>query len=243
MNEFKLEVSTRDDQGTSASRRLRHTGLVPGILYGDDKKAEQLSIPANALTKALKNEAFYSHILTLVVNGKEESAVLRALQRHPVKPTILHADFQRVNMNKEFKKSVPIHFLNEDISVGVKASGIIAHMMSSIEISCLPKHLPEFITVDLANLELNKSIHLSQIKLPEHVKLARAIKNEASDHVVVSIHMPKVVAEVPDGAPVAPVAVAASKVKTVEAALTASKKDAGKGAVKNDKKDMKPKKK
>lgn len=241
MQHFTLQATSRETQGSSASRRLRRASEVPAILYGDNKAATMIALNANELTKNLKVEAFYSQILTLKLNGTEETAILRALQRHPIQSNkILHADFQRINMNKEFKKSVPLHFIHEDTAVGVKEQGgIISHVLSKVEISCFPKHLPEFIEVDLSQLKLNEAIHLSNLKLPEHVKLAHAVTDKAHDHLVVSIHAPKVASEEPEST-AAPVAseVAASKVKKADAAATASS-DKKQGGVKDDKKDMK----
>ena len=137
----------------------------------------------------LENEAFYAHILTIKVDGKEESAILKDLQRHPSRPVLLHADFLRVSADTKLKAHVPLHFLNEEGCPGVKAGGQATHNLTEVEISCLPKDLPEFIGVDLANLELDGSLHLSDLTLPEGVELVALAQGNERDLPVVSIHV------------------------------------------------------
>jgi ribosomal protein L25, Ctc-form len=171
-NDFVLEASLRNDLGKGASRRLRREGKVPAVLYGGHKDAASVTMDHNDLFHHLENEAFYSHILTIKVDGKTEQAVLKDLQRHPVKPIIMHVDFQRVSASEKIRMHVPLHFVGGDAAPGVKiGGGIVTHNMNEVEVSCLPKDLPEFIEVDLSNCALNHSIHMSELKLGAGVEL------------------------------------------------------------------------
>lgn len=193
---FDLEAADRNDLGKGASRRLRRQkDLVPGIVYGGpNKKPRSISIPHRVIKKALENEAFYSHILTLSIDGQSEKVILKAMQRHPYKPVIQHLDFQRVDMEKPIHLHVPIHFINEKIAPGIQAGGQLSHQMADLAISCLPQDLPEFIEVDLANMELDDIIYLSNISLPKGVT-ASALANATQEIPVVSIHLPKTIVE------------------------------------------------
>src|SRR5690606_2464581 len=149
--DFNLTAEVRSDAGKGASRRLRRAGKVPGIIYGAHKDAQSVTLDHTELSKHLENEAFYSHILTIKVGKDSQQAILKDLQRHPYKPVILHADFQRVSANEEIRVNVPLHFLNESTSTGVKQQGGVPfRVMTQIEVFCLPKDLPEFIEVDVA---------------------------------------------------------------------------------------------
>jgi len=171
-NDFVLEASLRSDLGKGASRRLRREGKVPGVLYGAHKDATSVTLDHNDLFHHLENEAFYSHILTINVDGKAEQAVLKDLQRHPVKPVIMHIDFQRVSASEKIRMHVPLHFVGADVAPGVKVgSGLVTHNINEVEISCLPKNLPEFIEVDMSKVELNQVLHMSDLKLPAGVEL------------------------------------------------------------------------
>ena len=190
---FELNAEVRTDAGKGASRRLRHTGKIPAIIYGGGKDPVSLTMDHGKLAHALENEAFYSHILTINVDGKGEKAVLRDLQRHPSKPTVMHADFQRVSETEKIHMNVPLHFTNEDIAVGVKdEGGLISHNATDVEVSCLAKDLPEYLTVDVAGLELGNSLHLSDIALPEGVELIQLSHDH--DLAVVTIHKPRAAA-------------------------------------------------
>jgi large subunit ribosomal protein L25 len=171
-----VKADKRDAKGTGASRRLRRAGNVPGVVYGGDKEAISLELNHKELFLEFRHEAFHASILDLVVDGVKESVLLRDYQMHPVRNTIQHIDFQRVSSTETIHVKVPFHFINQDIAPGVKlGGGIVAHVITETEVSCLAKDLPEFIEVDVANLEMGHSIHLSQIKLPagvEFVKLA-----------------------------------------------------------------------
>jgi large subunit ribosomal protein L25 len=148
------------------------------------------------LVRHLENEAFYSHVLTMNLEGKAEKVILRDLQRHPVKPVVLHADFLRVDNKTRLHMNVPLHFINEDTSIGVKQQGgLVAHLASDVEVSCLAQDLPEYIEVDLAELQVGESIHLSQIKVPEGVELLALSQGAGHDLAIVSINMPRGVAE------------------------------------------------
>ncbi len=186
---FVLEAEPRTDLGKGASRRLRRTGMVPAVIYGAGKEPVSISLKHNELQHSLENEAFYSHILTVKLGKDEEQAILKDLQRHPSKPVIMHMDLQRVSANEKLRLHAPLHFINEDTAPGVKAGGLVAHSQTEIEISCLPKDLPEFIEVDLAELELDASIHLSEIKLPAGVEAVELMHGEGHDPSIVSIHL------------------------------------------------------
>ena len=185
---FELEAVSRSDTGKGASRRLRKTGMVPGIVYGAGKDPEMISVVHNELIQHLDHEAFYSHILNLKVDGTPQSVVLKDLHRHPAKPFILHLDLLRVSDNEKIKMHVPLHFLNETKAVGVKAGGQLSREITDVEISCLPKDLPEFIEVDVMNLDVGESIHLSEINLPDGVEILQLGLGEDHDSAVVAIH-------------------------------------------------------
>ncbi len=187
-SEFVLTAEPRTEQGKGASRRLRREGKVPAILYGAGKDPVPLSLNHNELLKQLENEAFYSHILTVELDGKTEQAVLKDLQRHPAKPFILHLDLMRVSAGEKIRVNVPLHFVGEDVAPGVKiGGGIVTHAVTEVEISCLPKDLPEYIEVDLSALELGESLHLSDLKLPPGVELVQLLQGEEHDVAVAAI--------------------------------------------------------
>jgi large subunit ribosomal protein L25 len=187
---FELTSQLRTDLGKGASRRLRHAGHVPAIMYGAGKDPVALTFSHNELQRNLANEAFYSHILTIHVDGQaDEKAVLKDLQRHPSRPIIMHMDLLRVSETEEITIHVPLHFLNQDICVGAKTGGgIISHLMVEVEVRCLPKNLPEFISVDLATAQLGDIIHLSELNLPEGVHIPSLVHG---DQPVASVHLPR----------------------------------------------------
>jgi len=196
---FELDAEVRTDAGKGASRRLRHANKIPAVMYGGGEDPIALTLEHNKMAHALENEAFYSHILTINIDGKGVKAVLRDLQRHPAKVMILHADFQRINENEKLHMNVPLHFINEDIAPGVKEEGgLIQHNVTDVEISCLPKDLPEYIEVDVAELTMGHSVHLSDLKLAEGIELVQLMHGESHDLPVVSIHKPRAVVEVED---------------------------------------------
>ncbi|MCL7743894.1 50S ribosomal protein L25/general stress protein Ctc [Guyparkeria hydrothermalis] len=190
---FKIEASVRDDLGKGASRRLRREGNIPAIVYGGKKPPVSLTINHNELLKHLDHEAFFSHILELNVGGETDEVVLRDLHRHPYKNTVvLHADFQRITRGQKMRMNVPLHFDNREESKGAKAGGVISVIHNEVEIECLPRQLPEYLTIDLADLDVNESIHLSEITLPEGISIPELALGEEHDVAVVAIHPPKV---------------------------------------------------
>ena len=187
---FEIVAVSRGDQGKGASRRLRREGLVPGIIYGAGKDPEMFSTKHNELLHHLENEAFYSHILDVKVDGRGQMVVLRDLQRHPSKPFVLHVDLMRVRMDEEIRMTVPLHFEGEEGCPGVKLGGTVLRGMTDVEIECLPKDLPEFIAVDVSQMEIDDVIHLSQVVIPQGVTLAGADQvDEENDPVVVTIEV------------------------------------------------------
>lgn len=188
---FIIEAELRTDTGKGASRRLRLTNKVPGVLYGAGKDPVALMVGHNEMFHHLENEAFYSHILTLNIGKTKEQVILKDLQRHPAKPRIMHFDFLRVDMKEKLHVNVPLHFINEDISVGVKAGGLVNHSMTELHIACLPGILPEYIEVDLTNLALDASLHISDLKLPKGVESVDLTHGEDHDNIVCAIHLPR----------------------------------------------------
>lgn len=175
----------RQDTGKGASRRLRRTGQVPAIVYGGHRDPEMISVSHSELLRHLNNEAFYSHILDLQVGDAKTKVVLKDMQRHPAKPFILHVDFQRVSADEKIRMVVPLHFENEHQAKGVKLGGRVSHAITEIEISCLPKDLPEFIGIDMTEMDVGDILHISEIPLPPGVELAHA---PDSDEPVVMVH-------------------------------------------------------
>jgi large subunit ribosomal protein L25 len=169
-----INAVKRDAKGTGASRRLRRAGNVPGVVYGGEKEAVSIELNHKELFLEFRHEAFHASILDLVLDGKKESVLLRDYQLHPVRNTIQHIDFQRVSTTEKIHVKVPFHFINQDVAPGVKlGGGIVAHIFTEADVSCLAKDLPEFIEVDVANLEMGHSIHLSEIKLPKGVEFVQ----------------------------------------------------------------------
>ncbi|WP_237064000.1 50S ribosomal protein L25/general stress protein Ctc [Microbulbifer zhoushanensis] len=192
MSDFTLNATVRSDEGKGASRRLRRVeGRVPAIVYGGKAKPASISIEARQMWKALESESFFSSVLTLDIEGKKETVILRDLQRHPAQQILLHADFQRVSANTKVHLKVPLHFLNEDSCKGVKAGGIVSHTLTELDISAPASKLPEFIEVDLADLELDQTVHISDIKLPSGVESVDLSHGEDHDLVVASVHKPR----------------------------------------------------
>ncbi|MHB9116660.1 MAG: 50S ribosomal protein L25/general stress protein Ctc [Burkholderiales bacterium] len=187
---MEISAKKRELQGTSASRRLRKTGSVPGVVYGAGEPAVAIELDHNTLYHSLKKEAFHSSVLTLDIDGAKQQVLLRDTQQHGFKPLVLHVDFQRVDPKEKIHMKVPFHFINADVAPGVKLShGVIAHLMTEADVACLPKDLPEFIEVNLAELEVGHSIHLSQLKLAKGVEFVDLHHN--NDKAVVSIPAPR----------------------------------------------------
>ncbi len=197
-SKFELEAEVRADQGKGASRRLRHKNQVPAVVYGAGEAPVSLTLNHDKVLIATSNAAFYSHILTLHVSGKSEKVILKDMQRHPAKPRVLHMDFLRIRADQKLQMNVRLHFLGEDNAPGVKDGGVISHLISDVEVSCLPANLPEYLELDVSNLGMNETLHLSNIKLPEGVELVAFLRGiEGHDQAVVSIHMPRMEEEAP----------------------------------------------
>ncbi|MGK2914634.1 MAG: 50S ribosomal protein L25/general stress protein Ctc [Porticoccaceae bacterium] len=192
MVDFAISAKARNDVGKGASRRLRQADELPAIVYGGEKAPQMLALSHNELFLALGHQAFYSHIITLSVDGVAEDVILKDLQRHPVKPRILHADFQRVSKTHKLHTRVPLHFINEDTAIGVKEQGgMIAHSMTELEIECLPADLPEYIEIDLASLKMGDILHISDIQLPAGVTSVALAHGADHDLPVAAIHKPR----------------------------------------------------
>ena len=190
---FVINARSREDTGKGASRRLRRqSGEVPAIIYGGKKHAEKISILHKDITKALENEAVYSSIISLSVDGKAEDTIIKDIQRHPAKQVILHLDFLRVSKTTKLQTRVPLNFLNEDICIGVKmGGGLIAHTMTDIEVSCLPKDLPESIDVDMEQIDVGQIVHLSDIKMPSGVESVSLSQGAEYDLTVATVNKQK----------------------------------------------------
>ena len=192
---FTINAKSREDTGKGASRRLRRlTGEVPAIIYGGKKDAEKISILHKDITKALENDAVYSSIISLSIDGKAEDTIIKDIQRHPAKQIILHMDFLRVSKTTKLQTRVPLNFINEDICVGVKlGGGLIAHTMTDIEVSCLPKDLPESIDVDMAEVDVGQIVHLSDLTLPDGVESVSLSQGADYDLTVATVNKQKAV--------------------------------------------------
>lgn len=188
--DFVLEASPRQDAGKGASRRLRRLAdQIPAIIYGAGKDPANIAIDHKQILHAVENEAFFSHVITLKVGGKEESVVLKDLQRHPSKPRIMHADFLRVSADQPIHVRVPLHFINEQKCVGVRlGGGVLDHLLTALDVTCLPKDLPEFIEVDVADLEVGQSLHIADLMLPQGVSSVDLSHGESGNLGVVAVH-------------------------------------------------------
>ena len=183
--QIEFNAKPRELQGTGASRRLRSAGRVPGIVYGGEAKPQAIDIDHNEIFQHLRKEAFYSSVLTMNLDGKTEMCLLRDVQRHPFRQLILHVDFQRIDAAHKIHQKVPLHFVNADIAPGVKTSGgMVQHVMTDLDVRCLPKDLPSFIEVDLKDLASGHSMHVSEIKLPAGVE---AVLHKGEDPVVATV--------------------------------------------------------
>ncbi len=195
--DFKLDATARNDLGKGASRRLRRlAGQVPAVVYGGTVAPLSVSLSHNELLKHLEHEAFYSHIISLNVDGVAQDVILKDLQRHPAKPVVLHADFLRIDKATRLTTHVPLHFINEAFSKGVKIQGgKVIHNLTQIDVSCFPHNLPEFIEVDLANCEIGTIIHISDLKLPSGVVSVALAQGADHDLAVATVVKPKGAAE------------------------------------------------
>jgi large subunit ribosomal protein L25 len=250
---FEIGANQRKVQGTGASRRLRRSGRVPGIVYGGDRGAVNIELDHKELYRNLTNEKFHASILTLKMESGTEQVLLRAFNMHPYKAQVQHVDFQRVSKDKKIHMKVPLHFVNAEQSPGVKdQAGVVSHVLNEIDITCLPDDLPEFIEVDLANLSVGKSVHAKDLVLPKGVE---STLHKGENPVVATCILPALIVEeevataeaVPAAADV-PTTAQATPDKAADGAAPAAAgdkdKDKGKGADKaadkgGDKKDKK----
>jgi len=212
----EIKAQSRKDEGKGASRRLRRTSFVPAVVYGGSQPPESIQIEHNTILLAAKNEWFFSSVLDLNVDGKVQKVLVRDWQKHPFKQLMMHMDFMRVNEKEAIRVSVPLHFLNKEKSVAAKTSGVvISHNLTEVEITCLPKDLPESIELDLADLKPGDIIHLSQLKLPKNVELVALHGGEGHDTPVVTANVLQEEAEeapaAEAAAPAAPAAAAPAK--------------------------------
>ncbi|MCF7500378.1 MULTISPECIES: 50S ribosomal protein L25/general stress protein Ctc [Pseudoalteromonas] len=185
MSTYTYNAELRTETGTGASRRLRREDKVPAILYGADKEAASIVLAHKDMIKAQEDEGFYTHILTLNIGGESVEAILKDIQRHPFKPKITHLDFQRVDASHKLHTKVPVHFIGEEKVT--KAGNTVVHQLTEIEITCLPKSLPEFVEVNVADLVAGDSIHLSDLKLPSGVSSVELAKGADHDQSVVTV--------------------------------------------------------
>jgi large subunit ribosomal protein L25 len=221
---FEFTAFARTQEGRGASRRMRRAGKAPGIVYGGSTAPQPIELDHNALFHALRNEAFHASILTMKLDGAATRVLLRDVQMHPFRNEILHVDFQRVDENRRIHMKVPLHFANEELSPAVKLSGaLVSHVLNELDIACLPKDLPEFIEVDLANLTVGQSLHASGLKLPAGVTL---VSHGKLDPVVATAVMPRAHVEAEEAA--AAEAGAAAAPAAAPEAKPAEKKEAGK---------------
>lgn len=239
-DKYTLTATLRANVGKGASRRLRRYDSVPAIVYGI-KEPQAITLIHNQVFRALANEAFYSHILTLDIDNKPEKVVVKDVQRHPYKPRVTHMDFQRISETEKITMHIPLHFLGGDVAPGVKVDGgLVSHLLSEIAIRCLPKDLPEFLEVDLSNLKLNEAAHLSNIKLPKDVEIIDLVHGE--DRPVATVYIPRTVVEETAAPVAAAVPVEGEAPAEAEAAAAADKEKQKAGEEKQPKKEEKAKK-
>ncbi len=201
MSDFILNATKRSDIGKGASRRLRReANMIPAVVYGGKEEAQSLTLNHNQVVRLLEEEAFYSSIITLDVEGTTEEVLLKDIQRHPFKPKVLHMDLKRVVRGQEMHANAPLHFINEENAPGVKEGGVVSHQVTSVEIICMPRNLPEYIEVDMGSVEMGGVVHLSDLTMPEGVRLAAFEQNQDNDASVANIVPPTVSASSDDEA-------------------------------------------
>lgn len=198
---FEFVAEPRNEFRTSATRRYRREGKLPAIVYGGGEVPRPVLLDHDVVLQQLQNEAFFSHVLTVKTGNHTEKVILRDLQRHPYKPKLLHMDLQRVSETEKLHVHVPLHFIGEDAAPGVKqGGGIVSHQLTEVEVSCLPRHLPEYLEVDMTQMEVGDTIHLSDLKVPEGVELAELARGPEHDSPVASIVVPRAAVEEEAGA-------------------------------------------
>ena len=188
MSNFTLNLTNRTDTGKGASRRLRHTNQIPAVIYGGEQEPQSLQMNHDDILKALADEAIYTSILDVNIDGKVTKAVFKDIQRHAYKPKVLHLDFFRVNENEKIHMHVPIHCLGGENSPGVKAGGQMNHNMSDIEVICLAKDLPEYLEIDVSNMDIGDTLHISDLTMPAGVVSAELSHGADHDQPIVAIH-------------------------------------------------------
>ena len=240
MATIEFTAFPRNTEGRGASRRMRRTGKAPGIVYGGTTPPQPIELDHNALIHALRTEAFHASILTMKVDGSSTQVLLRDVQMHPFRNEVLHVDFQRIDPSRKIHMKVPLHFVNEELSPAVKSQGaIVSHVMTEIDVACLPKDLPEFIEVDLSELDTAHSLHVSGVKLPPGVTI---VSRRTGDPVVATAVVPKAVVETEEAAAEGEAAAAATAAPAAEAAKPAEGKPDDKGGKKEAASDDKKKK-
>jgi large subunit ribosomal protein L25 len=203
---YELNATLRGDKGKGASRRLRHANTLPAIVYGGGKDSVSITLLQKDIQHKLPDESFYSQVLSLNIEGKAEDVLLRDIQHHPYKMDVMHMDFIRVDANKVVHVFSQLHYIGEDVSPGAKTEdGVLNHVITEVEVECLPKDIPEYIEVDLSEMHVGDIVHLSDLKLPAGVEILALKQGEEHDTAVVGMHVRKVIEEVPDEAPEAPV--------------------------------------
>jgi len=204
MSNLTFNAESRSDTGKGASRRLRHANSVPGIIYGGNVDPQNLTLNHDDIIKSLENEAIYTSIITVNIDGKENKAVIKDIQRHAYKPKVLHMDFQRVSENEKIHMHVPIHFLGGENAPGVKAGGQMTHNLSDIEVACMAKDLPEYLEIDVSAMNIGDTLHISDLTLPEGVVSAELAHGADHDQPIVAIHKSRAMSD--DDADAAPAA-------------------------------------
>jgi len=240
MATIEFTAFPRNTEGRGASRRMRRTGKAPGIVYGGTVPPQPIELDHNALIHALRTEAFHASILTMKVDGSSTQVLLRDVQMHPFRNEVLHVDFQRIDPSRKIHMKVPLHFVNEAMSPAVKTQGaVVSHVMTQIDIACLPKDLPEFIEVDLSELDTAHSLHVSGVKLPAGVTV---VSRRTGDPVVATAIVPKAVVETEEAAAEGETAATTAAAPVAEAAKPAEAKSDDKGGKKEPAADDKKKK-
>jgi large subunit ribosomal protein L25 len=191
-NQFQIAAEPRSDLGTAFARRLRHAGRVPAVIYGAGQPNTDITLDHNNIIHQLEQEAFHSHVLTVDIGGRNEQVILRDVQMHPYKRLVMHLDFLRVSADRKLRMMVPVHFIGEEASIGVKQhGGVVSHLLPEIEIECLAKDLPEFIAVDISTMDIDQSVHLSDLVLPPGVSIPALTLGHDHDLPVVAMHAPR----------------------------------------------------
>jgi large subunit ribosomal protein L25 len=228
---FELNAEARSDQGKGASRRLRHAGKVPAVIYGGHADARNVSLEHHRLLQLIDNEKFYSSIISVSVGAEKQAVIVKDVQMHPAKVAVLHLDLQRVSENEKIRLHLPIHFKGEAVAPGVKTQGgVVSHMMADVEVTCLPKDLPEYLEVDMSAMKLNETIFLADVKLPEGVTISALAHGRNPP--VVSVHAPRAAEPEPTAEAAAAEGAVAGAAPAAEAGKKDEKKDEKKEAAK-----------